>query len=237
MANRQGNNGNSDRLYFPSWAPKSLWDGDCSQAFAPWKKSHDKPGECIKKQGHYFVDKSPSSQSYGFSSYHVWMWELDHKEGWAQNWCFRTVVLKKTLENPVNCKEIKSVNPKGNQPWIFTGRDWCWSWSSNPLATWCAEPIHWKRPWCWERQKAGKEGVTKDEMVGWHHWLNAHEFKQAPGDGEGQVHGVAECQTWLSNPTTTTTDDIVPRKQNRGETRKEFPARKWEQIPGPEQTQ
>ena len=72
---------------------------------------------------HYFTTKSLSSQSYGFSSSHVWMWELDHKEGWeVKNWCFRTVVLEKTLESPLDCKEIKPVNPKGNQFWIFTGR-------------------------------------------------------------------------------------------------------------------
>ena len=79
--------------------------------------------ECVKKQRHYFVDKGPSSQSYGFSSSHVWMWELDHKEGWApKNWCFWTVVLEKTLESPLDCKEIRPVNPKGNQSWIFIGR-------------------------------------------------------------------------------------------------------------------
>ena len=79
--------------------------------------------ELVKKQRHYFADKGPSSQSYGFSNSHEWMWELDHKEGWApNNWCFWTVVLEKTLESPLNCKEIKPVNPKGNQPWIFIGR-------------------------------------------------------------------------------------------------------------------
>ena len=77
----------------------------------------------IKKQRHYFANKGPSSQSYGFSSSHVWMWDLDHKEGWApKKWCFWTVVLEKTLESPLDCKEIQSVNPKGNQSWIFIGR-------------------------------------------------------------------------------------------------------------------
>ena len=91
---------------------------------APWKKSYDKPRHCIKKQRHYFANKGPSSQNYGFSSSHVWMWELDHKEGWApKNGCFWTVVLEKTLESPLDCKEIKSVvNPKGNESWIFIGR-------------------------------------------------------------------------------------------------------------------
>ena len=94
--------------------------GDCSheiKILAPWKKSYDKPTQCIEKQRHYFANKGLSSQSYGFSSSHVWMWELDHKEGWAlKNWCFWTVVLEKTLESPL---EIKPVNPKGNQSWIF----------------------------------------------------------------------------------------------------------------------
>ena len=76
-----------------------------------------------QKQRHYFADKGPYTQSYGYPNSHVWMWELDHKEGWVpKNWCFWTVVLKKTLESPLDCKEIKPVNPKGNQPWILTGR-------------------------------------------------------------------------------------------------------------------
>ena len=84
------------------------------------------------------------------------MWELDHKESWApKNWCFWTVVLEKTLESPLDSK-IQPVNPRGNQCWIL--KDWCWSWNSNTLATWCKELIHWKRPWCWERLKTGGEG-------------------------------------------------------------------------------
>ena len=87
---------------------------------APWKESHDKPRQCIKKQRHHFANKGPSSQSYGFSSCHVRMWELDHKEGWVwKNWCFRILVLEKTLESPLDCKEIQPVHPKGNQHWIF----------------------------------------------------------------------------------------------------------------------
>ena len=79
---------------------------------APWKKSYDKPRQCIKKQRHYFADKGPYSQSYGFSDGHVWMWELDYKEGWVlNNWCFQTVVLEKILVNPLDCKEIKPVDP------------------------------------------------------------------------------------------------------------------------------
>ena len=90
---------------------------------APWKKSYDKSRQHIEKQRHYFASKSSSSQSYNFSSSHVWMWELDHKESWVlKNWCFWTVVFENTLESPLDCKEIKLVSPKGNQPWIFIGR-------------------------------------------------------------------------------------------------------------------
>ena len=89
----------------------------------PWKESYDQPRQHIKKQRHYFSHKDPSNQSYGFSSSHVWMWKLDHKEGWTlKNWCFWTVVLEKTLESPLDYKEIQPVNSKGNQSWIFVGR-------------------------------------------------------------------------------------------------------------------
>ena len=89
----------------------------------PWKKSHDQPRQHIKKQRHYFANKGPSSQDYGFSSCHVWMWELDCEESWApKNWCFWTVVLKKTLESPLDCKQIQPAHPKGNQSWVFYGR-------------------------------------------------------------------------------------------------------------------
>ena len=100
--------------------PKSLHMATAamkSKMFAPWKKSYDQPRQHIKNQRHYFADKS------GFSSSHVWMWELDHKESWAlKNWCFWTVVLEKTLQSPLDCKEMKAVNPKGNQSWIFIRR-------------------------------------------------------------------------------------------------------------------
>ena len=91
--------------------------------------------------------------------------ELDHKEDWAlKNWCFWTHFIKeKTLDSPLDCKEVKPVNSKGNQPWIFIGR----IWSSNILATWCKEPTHWKRPWCWERLRAGRQGDDR----GWDGWM------------------------------------------------------------------
>ena len=147
-----------------SWAPKSMWTvtaamklkGTCSL------ENLDKRRQCIKKQRHLFANKDPYSQRYGFSSSHVWMWEVDHKENLApKNWCFQFVVLEKNLENPLYCNEIKSVSPKGNQPWIFIWKVWCWSWSSNALVTWCQEPTHRKSPWWWERLKAKEERVGR----------------------------------------------------------------------------
>ena len=105
---------NHCRWWLQPWNKKVL---------APWKKCYDQPRQHMKKQRHYFTNKGPSSQIYVFSSSHVWMWELGHREGWApKNWCFWTVVLEKTLENPLDSTEIKPVNHKGNQPWIFIGR-------------------------------------------------------------------------------------------------------------------
>ena len=101
-------------------------DGDCSHEIKRFLLLGRKAMtnlDSILKRRHYFADKGPSSQSYGFSSGHVWLWELDYKESWAlKNWCFWTVVLEKSLESPLDCKEIQPVNPKGNQPWIFIGR-------------------------------------------------------------------------------------------------------------------
>ena len=125
-----------------------------------------KPRQCVKKQRHHFPNKGPYSQNYSFSSSHVRMWELDCKEDWAQtSWCFRTVVLEKTPENPLDHKEIKLVNPKGNQPWIFTGRTDAKAEAPILLATCCDELTHWKRLWCWERLKAKEKREAEDEMV------------------------------------------------------------------------
>ena len=97
---------------------------------------------------------------------HVCMWQLDYKEGWApKNWCFWAVMLEKILESPLGCKEIQPVHPKENHSWLHW-KDWCWSWNCNSLATWCEELTHLKRPWCWERLKAG-EGDDK----GWDGWI------------------------------------------------------------------
>ena len=144
-----------------------------------WKKSYDHPRQHIKKQTHYFASKCSSSQGYGFSSGHVWMWELDYIENWAlKNWCFRTVVFEKTLESPLDCKEIQPVHLKGNQSWIVTGRtDVEAGWNSNTLATWCEELTHLKDSDAGKDWRQEEKGTTEDEMDGWHHQLNGHEFE------------------------------------------------------------
>ena len=109
----------------------------------------------IQKQRHYFANKGPPSQGYGFSSGHVWMWELDCEESWApKNWCFWTVVLEKTLESPWDCKEIQPVHSKRDQSWVFFGRND--AKAETPVL--CKELTHWKRLWCWEGLGAGAEG-------------------------------------------------------------------------------
>ena len=117
------------------------------------------------------------------------MWELDHKKGWVlSNWCFQIVVLESLLDG-----KIKPVNPKGSNPWIFMRK----TYAEAPILwpTWCEEPTPWKRPWYWERLRQEEKGATKDEMVGWHHWLNGHEFEQSLGDSEGQGN-LACCSPW-----------------------------------------
>ena len=131
----------------------------------------------IKKQRHYFANKGPSSQSYGFSSSHIWMWELDYKESWAPKyWCFWTAVLEKTLESPLDCKEIQPVHPKGNQSWIFIGRT---DVEAETPKLWPPDEKSWlilKDPDAGKDWRQEQKGVTEDEMVGWHHRLNGHEF-------------------------------------------------------------
>ena len=167
---RWGNNADSDRLYFLVLPNHCRWwlQPRNQKTLAPGKKSYDQSSrqsvqslsrvwlfvtpwtsrQHIKKQRHYFADKGQSSQSYGFSSSYVWMWELDYKESWApKNWCFWTVVLEKTLGSPLDCKEIQPVNPEENQPWIFIGRTDSEAESSYTLATWYEE-LTQKRPWC-----------------------------------------------------------------------------------------
>ena len=120
--------------------------------------------EHMKKQRHYFANKGPSSQSYGFSSSHIWMWKLGHKEGWAlKNWCFWTVVLEKTLDSPLDNKEIQPVHPKGNQCWTVIGRTDAETETPIPWPTWCKQLTHLKRCWCWKRLKV----VGKGDNRGW----------------------------------------------------------------------
>ena len=152
----------------------------------PWRKVMTNPDSILKKR-HYFANKGLSSQGYGFSCNHVWMWELDHKESWAlKNWCFWTVVLEKTLESPLNYKESsKPVNPKGNQSWIFTGRT---DAKAEALILWPPEAKNWligKDPDAGKDSRREEKGTTEDEMVGWHHWLDGPKFEQAPGVGDG----------------------------------------------------
>ena len=154
----------------------------------------------------YCANKDPSSQGYGFSSSHVWMWELDYKQSWAlKNWCFWTVVLEKTLEGPLDCKEIHPVHPKGNQSWVFIG-------STDAEAE---TPILWPpdaKSWLiWKAPDAGKDWrqeekeTAEDEMVGWHQWLNGHELGKLLALVMGReawpaaVHGVTKSRTQLRN--------------------------------------
>jgi len=153
---------------------------------APWKKSYEQPRQHIKKQRCYFANKGPSSQSYGFSSSHVWIWELVYKESWVlKNWWFWTVVLEKTLESPLDCKEVQPVHPKGDRSWVIIGR----------IDVEAERPILWPpdaKSWLiWKDLDAGKDwgqeekGTTEDEMVGWHHWHNGHGFGWTPGVDDG----------------------------------------------------
>ena len=164
-------------LFF--WAPKSL------QMVTEAMKLKDtcslegklcQPRQHIKKQRHYFVNKGPSSQGYGFSSSHVWMWELDCEEGWVpKNWCFWTVVLQKTPESPLDCKEIQLVHSKGNQSWVFIGRTDVEAeapvfWSSDGNRLFIVKVPDVGKVWGPKEKR-----VSEDEMVGWHHQLNGHE--------------------------------------------------------------
>ena len=165
------------------------------KALAPWKKTYENPKQHIKKQRHYFADNSPCSQNYVLSSSHVWMWELNHKEGWMlKNWYFQ-IMMEKTLESPLDNKEIKPVNPKGNQPWIVIGRT---DAEGEAPIFWPPDANSWliaKDPNAGKDWGQEEKGAVEDEMVGAHHWLNGHEFEQTPGDSKGQGN-VVYCSPW-----------------------------------------
>ena len=169
----------TDSLFLGS---KVTADGDCSHEIRPtasWQESYDKATKCVEKQRQHFANVGPYSQRYGFPSGHVRLWELDRKEGRVpKNWCPWTVVLEKTLESPLDSKEIKPVNLKGNQPWILTGR----------IDVEAEAPVFWSpdaESWLTGKDPdAGKDGgqkekrASEDEMARWHHWCNGPEFGQ-----------------------------------------------------------
>ena len=145
---------------------------------APWKKSYDKARQHIKSKRCLY------SQSHDFSSSHVWIWKLDHKESWVpKNWCFWTVVLK-TLESPLDSKEIQPVNLKKNQSWVFFGKA-----EAEALILWPPDTRNWligKDLYSGKDWGQEEKGMTEDEMVGWHHWLDGHEFGKILGAGDGR---------------------------------------------------
>ena len=176
---------------------------------APWKKSCYQARQHIKKQRHYFANKGPSSQSYGFSSSHVWMWELDYKESWVpKNWCFWTVELEKTLESPLDTKEIQPVHPKGNQSWIFIGRT---DAEAETPTLWPPEAKNWL---IWEDPDSdlfekililGK--IERGKRRGWQRmrWVDGitDSMDETPGVGDGQV-GLVCCSSWSCKESDTT---------------------------------
>ena len=180
------------------------------KTLAPWKENYDKHSQCIKKQRHHFADKGLYSQSYGFSSSHYgcesWtIKKLEHQKLML----LKDVMLEKTFESPLDCMEIKPVNPKGNQSWLFIGKT-CWSWSSNTWPPDVNSQFTGKDPWCWESLKAGGEGNKRGQdgwMASLTQWMSLSKLSEMVKDREAwypTVHGVAKSQTWLSNWTITT---------------------------------
>ena len=198
MANRWGNSGNSGWLYFGGLqkSPQMV------TAAMNLKDAYSLEGNlwptwtAYYKVRHYFANKGPSSQGYGFTSIHVWMWQLDYKESWVQkNWWFWTVVLEKTLESPLECREIQPVHPEGDQSWVFIGRT---DAEAETPVLWPPDVKNWligKDPDAGKDWRQEEKGMTEDEMVGWHHQLNGHAFGWTPGVGDGQG-GLVCCGSW-----------------------------------------
>ena len=185
---------------FIFWASKITADGDCSHEIKRrlllGRKVMTNLDSIFKSRDIKFSNKGPSSQGYGFSCGHVWMWELDCEESWAPtNWCFWTVVFEKTLESPLDYKEIQPVHSKGDQSWVFIGR------TDAKAETPVLWPPHAKSWLIGKDSDAGRDwgkeekGMTEDEMAGWHHWLDGHEFEWTPGVGDGQG-GLACWNSW-----------------------------------------
>ena len=180
--------------------------------FAPWKESYDKPRQHIKKQRHHFANKGLYSQSYGFFSSHVRMWELDHKEGWApKNWRFQTVVLEKTLENPLDSKNIKLVNPKGNKPWIFIGRTILklklryFGHLMQRAGSLEKTPMLGK---IWGKRRRGRQRIRWLDGITDSVDVNLSKFQKTVKDKKAwhaAIHGVAKSWTWISDWTTVAT--------------------------------
>ena len=150
----------------------------------------------LKSRETLFANKGLSRQSYGFSNSHVWMWELDYKENWMlKNWCFWAVVLGKTLDSPLDCKEIKPVHPRWSQSWIFIGRT---DAEAETAILWPPDAKNWligKDPDAGKDIRLEEKGMTEDEMVGWHHQFNGYEFEQTLGVSDGQG-GLLCCSPW-----------------------------------------
>ena len=166
---------------------------------ASWKESYHKPRQHIKEQRHHFANRGPYNQCYVFSFFPLVMYECESwipKESWVlKNWCFQIMVLEKTLEIPLDSMESKPVNRKGNQSWIFGGR---MDAEAETPVLWPPDVTNWligKNPDAGKDWRQKEKGMTEDEMVGWHHWFNGHEFEQTLGDREGQ-ESLACCCPW-----------------------------------------